>query len=356
MLMDETLNDEFFRHIQSFFDSNSAIIVGSGLSSAEGIPGMWLLAEELINKVPELISESSFATWELIVNHLTDVEGRIKEDANLEAALLKHQPTEDIEFAIRKITTKTIKESETSLITSIFYEGRKLKFSSFINKFSIPSKGLAIITTNYDRLIEMACELEGIPVDNMFYGKNLSRLDEESSRMSFCYGTVQRGKSIQLKFSERVLIYKPHGCLSWYSYKGEPINSTFDLNLERLIVTPGANKYKAGYDSPFDIHRSKANSAIDKASKFIIIGYGFNDSHLETHLKNRIQSGVQTLIITRTLSESTKKVIDENYNVCALSFEEKDGKKGTKINYNHEQYFVPLKNWWDIENLVSEVF
>ncbi|WP_176555922.1 hypothetical protein [Bacillus cereus] len=77
---------------------------------------------------------------------------------------------------------------------------------------------------------------------------------------------------------------------NWYWSNGKPIISAFDLNIERLIITPGANKYRNGYDTPFDIHRVKANSAIDTASKFIIIGYGFNDEHLETLQRDLISN------------------------------------------------------------------
>lgn len=302
--MDKNIIDSLFREIQSFFSSTTVLIVGSGLSSAEGLPGMGDLAQELIDKVPKDLQEDD-ELWGDIKKELE------KEDANLEAILLNYPPSERLELIIREITQNYIKDKEQAVITSVVSGEQQLRFTSFIKQFNIPSTGLVVICTNYDRLIEIACEIEGIPVDNLFFGKNIALLDEEKSKMSFCEGLKHKGRNRQRIFSKKVLIYKPHGCLNWYWYNDKPIHSSLDLDLERLIITPGGNKYKRGYGTPFDKHREKANAAINEASKFIVIGYGFNDDHLETHLKQRIENDVPTLILTRGLSENTQILIKD---------------------------------------------
>lgn len=312
--MDDSIKDQLYREIQSFFCSNTVLVVGSGLSCAEGLPGMWRLASELIKKVPEEIEGHSLKQWEDIKSDLLNDEGLIKDDANLEATLLKYPPREDLEEVIRKVTINYMKKEERRVIHRAVTGESRLRFSNFIRRFSIPENGLAIICTNYDRLIEIACEVEGIPVDNLFYGKNISELDEKKSKMSFCEKIERNGKLFKRIFTKKVLIYKPHGCLNWYWSNDKPISSTFDLDIDRLIITPGANKYRHGYNTPFDIHREKANMAIDAASKFIVIGYGFNDEHLETHLKQRIMNGVPTLILTKNLSNNVKTMIENKDN------------------------------------------
>lgn len=167
---------------------------------------------------------------------------------------LKYPPNEDIEVAIRNVTTNYIKEEERQVIHRVTTGENKLRFSNFIKRFRIPETGLVVICTNYDRLIEIACEVEGIPVDNLFYGKNISELNEKKSQMSFCERVERSGKVVRKVFAKKVLIYKPHGCLNWYWSNGKPISTAIDLNVERLIITPGANKYRNGYDTPFDIH------------------------------------------------------------------------------------------------------
>lgn len=354
--MEDHIKDSLYRDIQSFFSSNTVLVVGSGLSCAEGLPGMWELAVELIKKVPEELHEDNLGQWHNIKNDLLDDRGLVKDDANLEATLLRYPPKAELEVVIRQITTNFIKNSEQQTINKVITGESKLRFSEFIKKFRIPENGLVVICTNYDRLIEIACEVEGIPIDNLFYGKNISVLDEKKSRMSFCEGIVSSGKTMKRTFTKKVLIYKPHGCLNWYWFNGKPINSTFDLELERLIITPGANKYRNGYDTPFDIHREKANAAINSASKFIVVGYGFNDDHLETHLKQRISNGIPTLILTRGLSDNTKEIIQGKENVIALSYFENDEGLGTEVSYKNNTYQMVGSDLWDIEKLTEEVF
>ena len=72
-----------------------------------------------------------------------------------------------------------------------------------------------------------------------------------------------------------VTVLKPHGCLSWHLINGVPYSITNCSVEDSLIITPGLNKYREGYSVPFDIHRAKANEEIDRAQRYIIIGYGF---------------------------------------------------------------------------------
>lgn len=354
--MNDNIKDSLYREIQSFFDRNTVLIIGSGLSCAEGLPGMWELAVELIKSVPEELSEKERDEWENIKNDLLNDSGLVKDDANLENTLLKYPPSRDLENIIHRVTANFIKEKEQNEISKVISGEKILRFSMFIKRFNLPESGLVVICTNYDRLIEIACEVEGIPVDNLFYGKNISVLDINKSKMSFCKGIAGKGKQKKRIFSKKVQIYKPHGCLNWYWFNGKPISSSFDLNLERLIITPGANKYRNGYDTPFDIHREKANSAINSASKFIVVGYGFNDDHLETHLKQRIKNDIPTLILTRSLSANTKELIDGKNNIIALSFFENSRGKGTEIAYKSTTYQLFNSELWDIQKLVEEVF
>lgn len=343
--------DEIKKYLQDFFNAGVVTIVGSGLSCAEGLPGMGELAKTLIKEIPKNIDESSLSSWE-------NIERELKSGKGLEETLLKHPPTETIESLIISVTSKLIKDKEKEVLSKVISGEKVLKFSNFIHKLSIPNNGLPVITTNYDRLIEVACELQGVPIDNMFFGSTVSKLNEYQSRMSFCRDISRMSrKNVKLKYHRRIKIFKPHGCLSWYMYKGEPITSIFDLDLRNLIITPGLNKFRTGYEQPFDIHREKANQAIDNASRFIIIGYGFNDDHLETHLINQLQKGTPALIITRGLSENTQQIIKKFNNVISVSYySNKDNlDSGTLFTYKGESFHLKNYNLWDLDHFVKEV-
>lgn len=341
--------DQIKKDIQGFFSEGVLTIVGSGLSCAEGIPGMGGLAKELLNEVPKFITENSKPIWDKI-------EASLNQNVGLEDILLKYQPDEDIEKAIQKVTSAFIRDHESRVIKEVIEDGKILRFSKLIKSLYIPNGGLPIITTNYDRLIEISCELFGIQVDNMFFGKNISKLDEYNSRMSFCKNvSPAKNRSVKLEYHKRIKIFKPHGCLSWFMFNGKPISTSYNINSNNLIITPGLNKFRAGYEQPFDIHREKANNAIDYANKFLIIGYGFNDDHLETHLIGRIKKGVPTLIITRSLSQNAMKLLGSYDNVMAVSFAEKNGQVGTLYVNKGKQTFLNNENIWDLGILVEEV-
>ncbi|MDY0407228.1 SIR2 family protein [Virgibacillus sp. 179-BFC.A HS] len=277
--------DEIKRNLQNFFSEGSLTVVGSGLSCAEGIPGMGGLASELLQKVPNNINVEGNSTWSSIVNSLEN-------DKGLEETLLKHKPDEELEDVILDITSRYIRNAEKDVIDNVIAGHKELRFSKYLRKMHIPNTGLPIITTNYDRLIEVSSELVGIPVDNMFFGRSIASLNEKESNLSFCKAIKSKSRNkVQLSYHRRIKIFKPHGCLGWFDYNGSPISTFLNLKAKNLIITPGLNKFRVGYEQPFDIHREKANKAIDEATKFIIIGYGFNDDHLETHLLHQIKQG-----------------------------------------------------------------
>lgn len=345
-----------YKELQSFFSSSSVIIVGSGLSCAEGLPGMRTLANELINKIPELIDTEDISCWEQIRGELIDRNGKIRNNANLEAALLKYPATINIEKGIKNITENLIKAKESEVISSVISNEKKLKFSKFINQFPLSESGLPIITTNYDRLLEVACEINNIPVDSMFYGKNISKFNEQKSKDSFCERVESSGrgaKGSRKVYTKKVLVLKPHGCLNWYMFENEPISTTLNLPLERLIITPGTHKFLKGYNIPFDQHVAKSNSCIDEAGNFVIIGYGFNDQHLETHLIQRIKANIPTLIITMELSENAKRIIEGLQNVIAIT---SHCEGGSEIRFRGKEYTLADKVLWDIEKFIEEVF
>lgn len=189
----------------------------------------------------------------------------------------------------------------------------------------------------------------------MFSGHFAARLVPLDSHWGFCRGAKLVGKHVRYKFTPKVNVFKPHGSLDWYHRKGNPVRYTGDLPLPRLIITPGLNKFRSGYDSPFDKHREKANDAIDKARRFFIIGYGFNDDHLETHLTPRIRSGVRTIILTHTLSAKAKEIAKLNKNVIAAEFHSDAGTTGARFIVDGNEIFFPSVDYWDLKGFVEGV-
>lgn len=335
------------KKLQDHLGDGLVLVVGSGLSCAEGVPGMAALGHHLVTHIPASLSPEDTVIWE----HIHPLIGSL----GLEAALLKYAPTASLETAIVQSTGEFIAESEASIVAEVFNKARTLRLTKLIPHLLKPDSGLSIVTTNYDRLVELACEEAGIGVDTMFSGHFVAKLDPHESYWSFCRQVRLVGKNVRYNFAKKAYVFKPHGSLDWYHRDGEPVRFAGTLPLPRLIITPGLNKFRSGYESPFDKHREKGNDAMDKARRFLIIGYGFNDDHLETHLTPRIKSGVETLILTHTLSPKARQIALENKGVIAAEFHDKAGTIGTRFIIGGDEVFYPGIDYWDLDGFVQGV-
>ena len=236
------------QRIQDHFKDGLLLVVGSGLSVAEGIPGMGRLTEYLQEHVPHGLATASSANWNVINDQLDSGLG-------LESVLLAHPLDEELESKILEHTTSLMLEAEANVIKRVIAGKQTLRLSRLFKHMLKPNSGIPIVTTNYDRLIELSAELVGLGVDSLFAGNQFGKLDSNNSKFGLCQGLIQRRKSVHLKFAEHTVVLKPHGSLDWFLHNDEPIRCPLPLDLNRLIITPGLNKYRGGYDRPFDAHR-----------------------------------------------------------------------------------------------------
>lgn len=339
---------KFKRHLQDHFSDGLVIIIGSGLSCAESLPSMGELTAHLTSILRDNLTGMEAEEWIRILPMIAD--------QGLEAALLKHPPSPVLESSISAATVQLISGEEQKVIKEIFNGKRKLRLTRLISHLLKPDCGLPIITTNYDRLIEVAVENAGFGVDTMFIGHLAGQLNPTESRLSFCTSVTKKNGKPVLSYRQRALILKPHGSLDWYLCNGKPVRFGGELSgVPRLIITPGRNKFRIGYDSPFDVHRERANKAIDKASRFLIVGYGFNDDHLETHLITAIKRGCPTLLLTYELSKTAYDIATNYTNVTALDKATEKNIVGTRAIHSNISYFLPDLELWDLEKFVNEV-
>lgn len=310
---------------------------------------MGSLADHLCKVIPSKVDASELTAWKEIEN-LVKAEG-------LEAALMKRPPSSTLEQAIVRATVELIYEKEAITISEVFSNKRVLRLTRLLKHLVKAANGIPIITTNYDRLVEIAVEEAGLGVDTMFLGQFSGRLNEKESRLSFCRNvSLIKGKRLKYSYRSKAIVFKPHGSLDWYLRDGNPVQYLGHLtDIPRLIITPGQNKFRNGYESPFDLHRARANEAIDRCTRFAILGYGFNDSHLETHLSPWIRKGKPTLILTHTLSKTAEQLAFENQNVVALDSASENSVKGTRAIKNKSAVFLPDVNFWDLNEFVKNV-
>lgn len=354
--MDEEAISCLKRKLQNCFSDKTVVIIGSGLSCAEGMPGMAQLSKSLCDRIPHMIKGDALHLWK------EKFATPLQNGSDLESALLNIIITPQLENAIIqlenaiiKVTSEVMLPSEQKILEECIFNQRKLKISNLFTYLSPEEPQIIhIVTTNYDRLIEFAAESAGYGVDTMMSGRYWGLHAPKESKYSLCRGINEKANKLILK--KMICIYKPHGSLDWYDTPAGVISSPFSFNLPRKIITPGAGKYVKGYYSPFDHHISKGNEKIDDANSLIIIGYGFNDVHLQTHITEKLKQGTKGIIITRTLSNNAENIINESQNVTALSRKNGQETPGTLITNKSSTDFIPDVDWWDIENFVKGVF
>lgn len=306
------------------------------------------LADHLCSTIGVGLSSDDQAAWKIMAPLI--------KEKGLEVALQEIAPSATLEANISSATGSMISGREIEVITAVFNGERQLRLTRLLKYMLKPTSGVQIVTTNYDRLAEVAVEEAGLGVDTMFIGRFAGSLNERESKLSFCRNVTYKKPNITYHYLPRAVIYKPHGSLDWYLRNGRPVCYSGDLKeVVRLIITPGQNKFRNGYESPFDHHRAKANNAIDRASRFLLLGYGFNDDHLETHLSPSIRAGKPTLMLARTLTPNAKRIALANPKVTALENHEEAGVLGTLLTLNGTQQFLPNMDIWDVNGFISGV-
>lgn len=320
--------------LQNFVKKKPIIIVGTGLSLSMGLPGMQALLEYLIKNIQE---DSVMEEWneclELIKSYgFEDGLGKKRVSEGLLSIIIKYT-AELLDIEDEKFS------SEIPLMQINDYPFAKL-LNHLVNSLPPSNPTLTVITPNYDHLVEYACDLIGVNCNTGFYGDHFKKFNSDQFKEGL-YKMVQfveRGKQKrEPRKIESVKLLKPHGSLKWQRTEGQTFHSHYLIkDATRVIITPGETKYKSSLtDTVMNFHREMANESIRNSESIMIIGYGFNDIHLQTELQKCLKTGTDCLIISKSLSENARKIVKENRQIIALEeFQDKntrwhfDGKEG----------------------------
>jgi hypothetical protein len=230
-----------------------------------------------------------------------------------------------------------------------------------------PEHVITIVTTNYDCLIEHACDHLQIPVCTGFVGRIRCRYDWDRaiSEMRERQNSNRRGKgrgNERWPFRAHVRLIKPHGSLDWFQRDGDTWSDPSMMYEEntggdpRKIITPGLQKYEESFKGRHFDMLSHCRNAFDRASAFLFIGYGFNDHHVNDagNIKLRLKTErIPGLIITRTLSDKTERLLRDCPKLWAVY---SDGHEGTTIQQGAKKKFSdPIKKLWQVDQYAREV-
>ncbi len=343
------IQDSVFAYIQGLFQRGVVLIVGSGASCAYGLPSMRELAEHLLEVVPGDLADDEDARreWERIATGLAAGEG-------LESALGERPLPESLADLLTAAITYRVQLSEGAAIAEILGAEQVSPFGRLLEHVLRSATQADVITTNYDRLIEVHAARAGVRVDSMYYGHTVGRLDSGLSRDELFEAHVAAGRrmrGVSVRMRPHIRLAKPHGSLDWFAHDGQYYRSDLAIPGSRQIIAPGGNKYRLGYEVPFDQQRNRANTAIDEAASLLTVGYGFNDEHLQTHLRSKFAQ-VPAVVVSHSLTSNALNYLGSNSG--AIGIEAIADGQGSRIVQAGEylELDTPI---WDLEHLVKEV-
>lgn len=346
--------EEGLVYIQDFIRKRPIIIVGTGLSLSMGLPGMKQLLEHLETRIPKLSNGNNAISTEW------DSCLKVIKEFGFEEGLNKITICNELLELIIDETAQLVHLKDLEALHSI----PKLQLSDYpfakllkhlIDSLPPENPTLNVITPNYDHLVEYACDLIEVKSCTGFKGTFILKFDQDHLKNDTykLNPTVDHRGNVRYKKIPRVRLLKPHGSLYWQRINGDTYESFQKLDgAKRVIITPGSTKFKSSLtDSIMNFHREIANDCIQRSNSILIIGYGFNDVHLQTVLQERLKSGVDCLIITKWLSPTAKELINSYKQIIAL--EEADHLK-TKWYFNQKEgtWDDPI---WSLDQFVKRV-
>ena len=162
-----------------------------------------------------------------------------------------------------------------------------------------------IFTLNYDTLIEQASDNAGIELFDGFVGTNKRYIRPESYEHDL-HIQIETSKG-QVHPHDRVLrLYKLHGSITWKAsdtsyfnpYGVEMVNFERIRDEDRLLIYPATNKYGDSLGMPYaELFRRFSSNVARSQSALFVVGYGFEDDHVNTIIQQALTFPSFTLVI-----------------------------------------------------------
>lgn len=276
------------------------IVLGSGASAPHGIPGMPQLKAHL-QKVdcPSTAKPDEATKWSEFQTKLAI--------ADLEAALDEVRLPESLIARVVESTWDYLAPFDHQVFEKAIVDHDLFPLTKlFLHLFNSTRSDIHVVTPNYDRIAEYAADAGKLVHYTGFnYGHIRARAINGKPR-------IHLGSSA----ARTVNIWKVHGSLDWFRdgdgiVIGLPISNSRPSNVLPVIVTPGIEKYRLTHDEPFHSIKSEADRALQNADAYLCIGYGFNDTHLQTTLVERCRGkDVPLVLLTKTISATAKAFLN----------------------------------------------
>ncbi len=330
---------------QKYVANCPVIVLGTGASIPNGLPSMSQLARELLNRVAVDENEPDARLWDAFKKKLAETE-------DLEQSLHEIDLSDSLLTAVIAHTWDYINECDIAVHNALLAAQSQLPLTRLLRHILRTAQATAcIVTTNYDRLAEYAASVAGAAFFTGFAPGFFSRFTPSNS---------QGGGVINFPGKQgHVHIWKVHGSVDWFTDRlGEAVSlqgaHAIPDGFTPLIVTPGISKYRKVHQDPFRTVITQADAALEQASGFLCIGYGFNDEHIQPKLLSRHRRGkVPIVAVTKSLTPKAKELLIENSRGEYLALEEADNGTRAYTPDFPDGTVVDGLDAWDLSNFLD---
>ncbi|MBI4329885.1 MAG: SIR2 family protein [Chloroflexi bacterium] len=310
-----------FEALRNFFREKPLVFLGSGMSCAlDDRFSMQELAKVLIDKVPPLlVSAQEKKEWYAVADALR--KGRDLESAM--GSVLDQSLVERITETAGGFISEVSCDCCLKVIEgrSEWPAGALLKV--LVDTLPAADPVLNVVTPNYDLVMEHACEHLGVPYTNGFSGGLVRTINWPASEQSMWMSTRKLFAN-RLRYSymvrKHIRLHKVHGSINYFTFGAKVIeNNEWIIDppafVQRVMITPGVSKHEK-----LQMYRQellqRADEAIERESRFLFLGYGFNDVHLEQYIRRKlIDQASYGLIITRDSNPRIQTILDAAANL-----------------------------------------
>lgn len=308
------------------------VLLGAGASKAAGLPTMKELAVILEQKINNNNTVSKFLK-KIIEILKSESPNGITVEQILEMIyhlhFLKEKRDEKITFKLgdlNNITAPILEDAINLIKTTIWDKCYSIESTqienhvSFLNCFvgiSGRLRKLEIYTTNWDFIIEMACDYAKYKCIDGFVG---------------CFNAFEKFSmfdDIQNDDIKIIKLFKLHGSLNWlYDYAHKELRKKINLNkddthgLDKFMIYPVPSKSKEILGYPYaDLINIFSNTLLKQTHPLLLtIGYSFADNHIVTKISSMLKENAHAnlFIVDPTL---TIKQISERIDIDVESDE-----------------------------------
>jgi hypothetical protein len=242
-------------------------------------------------------------------------------------------------------------------------------YKRFYQKVSLRNKDLSrinVFTTNNDLFNETALDNVNINYINGFIGG----LNKFFNPAFFNYSFSKRMDTSIDKYEpveNMVYLYKLHGSINWIEDKSNK-NSFFDISeivsKSEIVYNEGTNyliyptptKQDKSLGSPYtELFREFQKKLLEQQSVLFIIGYGFNDSHVNNIIHQALATNSSlNVVIFKELNDKTKLSKIDDSRVFKI-WGKLDGKKITHFDFITDN-FIPDVNQYKTGNEILSKF